>query len=95
MIKKVYIPENSIDSLKFFDTKYIINKKINLIWIGSIVERKSLIILLKVLSKTKNNTDFLLNVIGDGPLKKSLQEYAKKMAFQKLLIGEEMFHEMK
>ena len=75
----LYMPENGITQ--------IINKKLecerkskvlNLIWVGSVDERKALIILLKAFLKIKNKDKIHIHIVGDGPLKNSLEGYANK-----------------
>mgnify|MGYP002706489555 FL=1 len=63
----IYLPENGI--LKMECTEPItMNDTLNLIWVGSIDERKALSILITALGKVKHN-NWHLNVLGDGPLK--------------------------
>lgn len=63
----IYLPENGI--LKMECTEPItMNDTLNLIWVGSIDERKALSILITALSKVKHN-NWHLNVLGDGPLR--------------------------
>lgn len=71
----VYFPENGIVG-KICSEKPLGKSKgrINLIWIGSIDERKALVILLKALDKMLENRNINLNIVGDGYLKQELQE---------------------
>ncbi|MGB9598345.1 MAG: glycosyltransferase family 4 protein [Minisyncoccales bacterium] len=76
---KIVIP-NGID-LNFFQPKknFKKNKKIEILFVGRIEERKGLIFLLrafKILSLKFNH--LVLRVIGEGPLKKNCQEFVKK-----------------
>ena len=70
--QSIYLPENAIiDKLIQNDSHKKINKlsvkHIQLIWIGSIDDRKSLDILLHSLGKI-SNMDWRLNIVGSGPL---------------------------
>ena len=73
----IYIPENGIivDCKKRNSIK-ITNNLVKLIWIGSIDERKALIILLKSLVKVNYLHLIQLHIVGDGPLKLELQNFA-------------------
>lgn len=51
------------------------SKKLKLIWVGTLNERKGLIIFLKALSKFKFKQDILLNVVGEGNMKHSLEKF--------------------
>ena len=81
--KKVitYIPENAITKSMSVTTERIIDLKsvdvCNIIWIGSIDLRKSLNLLIEALAliELKN---WHLHVIGNGPLKQSMQDLALK-----------------
>lgn len=76
-INSIYFPENGLInypvSLSF--EKFEIETK-QLIWIGSIDDRKALIILLKALELLEFG-NYSLNIVGDGYLKPKLMKYAK------------------
>lgn len=82
-IKKIFkkdaivLAENAIHTeIGLVNNSKFSSEKINLIWIGSIDSRKSLIILLKAISKIKNK-NIILNVVGDGPLKANMQKFSE------------------
>lgn len=67
-----------------------INKKdsniINLLFVGRIVNRKGLKYLLKAIKKiTKDLSNIKLTVLGDGPMKKSLENYVTKNKLKKFV----------
>ena len=73
----IYIPENGIYG--HFDnliSSKLIQLPLILIWIGTIDERKALIILLRSLIELQNLDKIQLHIIGEGSLKLSLQEFA-------------------
>lgn len=73
----IYLPENGI--LKMERTEPIfMNDTLNLIWVGSIDERKALGILISALGKVKNN-NWHLNVLGEGPLREKCEELADEL----------------
>lgn len=73
----IYLPENGI--LKMECTEPItMNDTLNLIWVGSIDERKALGILITALSKVKHN-NWHLNVLGDGPLRGSCENLSNNL----------------
>lgn len=84
LIKKSYgidsiaMPENAITD-DMMERQRVIsvipNTPVNFIWVGSLVERKSLDILIRALAPLKNK-QWSLMVIGDGPLKSSSIEMA-------------------
>lgn len=73
----IYLPENGI--LKMERTEPIfMNDTLNLIWVGSINERKALGILISALGKVKNN-NWHLNVLGEGPLREKCEALADEL----------------
>jgi glycosyltransferase involved in cell wall biosynthesis len=69
-IQSVHLPENAITSDMLCNqrlVKVLPGEPVNVLWIGSVDERKSLDILLTALSLVKN-TNWHLNVVGTGPL---------------------------
>lgn len=75
--ESIYIPENGINGQfdNLISTK-LIQIPLKLIWIGSIDERKALIILLNSLIGLRNLDKIQLHIIGDGPLKTSLEKFS-------------------
>lgn len=73
----IYLPENGI--LKMERTEPIfMNDTLNLIWVGSIDERKALGILISALGKVKNN-NWHLDVLGEGPLREKCEALADEL----------------
>ena len=73
----IYLPENGI--LKMERTEPItMNDTLNLIWVGSIDERKALSILITALGKVKNK-NWHLNVLGEGSLRGKCAELAYEL----------------
>ena len=69
-IESVHLPENAITSEMLINqrvVKVLSDECVNIIWVGSIDERKSLNILISALSLVKN-TNWHLYVVGAGPL---------------------------
>lgn len=69
-IESVHLPENAITSEMLCNQRLVRvlpGERVNVLWIGSVDERKSLDILLTALSLVKN-TNWHLNVVGTGPL---------------------------
>lgn len=53
--------------------------KFRFIFVGQLIERKRLDVLIKALYPLKNSLNFELQVVGDGPLKKKLNLLAEKL----------------
>jgi len=85
----IYFPENGIvnSSILFPSRKINLdsNDIINILWIGSIDARKSLIILLDALAMLNIN-NWKLHVIGDGPKKISMQNIAKQVQIENNVV---------
>jgi glycosyltransferase involved in cell wall biosynthesis len=76
-IESSYLPEQGIigDMMlneQKFDT---IGQQVKLVWSGSLIERKSLIMCLEALSGIKHQ-NWVLHVLGTGPLEKKLRQKA-------------------
>jgi len=91
---KTVIP-NGIDLNEFKPEGPKINKlidgKINILFLGRLEERKGLIYLLKaykILSKKYKNIKLI--VVGDGPLKKEYQDWAKKNKIENIIFETKM-----
>ena len=69
----------SADNYKFNEKNIIINKSeqiFNLCFVGVFEHRKGIYIILEVLKRfKKNNQKFFFNFYGDGPLRKSMEEF--------------------
>lgn len=73
----IYLPENGILKMECTEPIFM-NDTLNLIWVGSIDERKALGILISALGKVKNN-NWHLNVLGEGPLREKCEELADEL----------------
>ncbi|MFR9539501.1 MAG: glycosyltransferase family 4 protein [Rikenellaceae bacterium] len=74
-IKAIYLPENGIPKMeRVLPISRSIDEPLRLIWIGHIVHRKALIILLKALNKQVNH-NWQLDVLGNGKLKGEMQRF--------------------
>lgn len=73
----IYLPENGI--LKMERTEPVVMEDtLNLIWVGSIDERKALGILISALGKVKHG-NWHLNVLGEGPLREKCEALADEL----------------
>ncbi len=84
IIKKVYgvdsfyLPENAIEKCyPLNNTKFNKEGKLELIFVGHVDSRKSLITVLQSLTKVRNKQAVSLNVVGDGPLIDPLKEFCR------------------
>jgi glycosyltransferase involved in cell wall biosynthesis len=74
-----YLPEQGIanylaPNLNKFDS---LQHQVQLVWSGNIIERKNLKMCLEALACVKQN-NWMLHVVGDGPLRRSLEKEAAK-----------------
>jgi len=81
--KVVFIP-NFVDSNFFAPTKKEQNK---IVFVGRLDKEKGLDLLIEVLSELKNRFDFELIVLGEGPLKKTLELQAQKTGIKFNFFG--------
>lgn len=78
-----YLPENGINGCISLDrTKFDVLDPIALIWIGSIEARKALKILVHALAKTRRPGQFIVHVVGDGPLRAGLQAQVAELGLE-------------
>jgi glycosyltransferase involved in cell wall biosynthesis len=76
----LYLPENGIVGPLTLDrTKFADLDRLQLIWIGSIEARKALKLLVAALGRCRHAERFTVNVVGDGPLRASLQREAQAL----------------
>lgn len=66
------IRENSI--VEYATKTRKINEIISFVWVGSLDERKALNFLLEALSLLTTSKPWILNIVGDGPLRRRLHE---------------------
>ena len=72
---------------KIIKKSVIKNKKIpQIIYVGRLSREKGIFIILKALKEIKNNYKFLLNLYGDGPEKKSINEFIRKNNLNKMIF---------
>lgn len=74
----LYRSENCMQQVSDLNVSKFDNKKIHFVFSGSIDNRKALIFILEALSKLPKNDTIILDVLGDGPLKKKLEQWANK-----------------
>lgn len=73
----IYIPENCITGpISLNEKKFIHPDKYNIIVIGRLDARKSVGMLLESLVQIKHSDLVHIDIVGDGPLRSTLQEYA-------------------
>lgn len=75
--ESIYLPENCIIEHPEIEYKKFSNQNfIHFVWIGSIEARKALIILLQALNLIEDRSKFIIDIIGEGPMRSELQNYA-------------------
>lgn len=83
-IKCYHLRENHT---RFFSTSVSTDSALRLVWVGSIDSRKALIILLKALKQLDVPVNsWKLDIVGEGPEKKKLQEFAIKERLSNQII---------
>lgn len=60
---------------KKINKKSILSKKIKVIFVGRLSEEKGIILILKALKEINTTIEFKLNIYGNGPEKKNIQEF--------------------
>lgn len=74
---------------KYRDGLEIKNNKKNLLYVGYLVKRKRLDLLLKSIEiLAKKRSDFILKIVGDGPEKENLVKLVDKLGLAKFVIFE-------
>lgn len=73
----IYMPENCISGTPHLNADKFKDEKLNILFVGRLDEGKGCILLLRALSQIKTKGKIVLNIIGDGPVKHSLEQYAK------------------
>lgn len=75
-VQSIWLPENGINGVIQRNSNLKFNDEIiHLAWIGRIDDYKAIIILIDALTNISRN-NLLLHVIGDGPIKKEMEQYA-------------------
>jgi len=86
-VDSFYLPENCINRrVKLKEKKFSSFGKLHFVWIGSIEARKALKILLDSLLLIENREKFIIDIIGDGPLKNKLQNFASQKGLDNCII---------
>ena len=82
----ICIPENCITGkIALDESKFDNPSKYNIIVIGTLDARKSVGIFLEALEQVRNRNMLHVDIVGDGPLRTNLQEYAKKHGLDRLI----------
>lgn len=82
----IYIPENGIiGNIRLNKKKFIDPAKYNVIIVGSLNARKSVGIFLDALTRLKHKEMVHVDVVGGGPLKENLQQYALENSIDGLI----------
>lgn len=86
-VDSYYLSEQGIMSAAFLNESKFdhLNQQVQLVWSGTLIERKNLSMCLDVLAKVKQN-NWILHILGDGPLKEKLQRKAVELKLSNRLI---------
>ncbi len=78
-VESIYNPENAIDKLYPLNTSKFetIAECVDLIFVGTLDSRKSVITILRSLLRMNNPNRVRLHVVGDGVLRSSLEQFCK------------------
>lgn len=80
-----YLPENAIASeIKLNENKFN-NNNFHFIFVGSLIPRKAVNILLEALTLVKHKEKITVDIVGDGPERQTLELFAKKHQLQDLI----------
>jgi glycosyltransferase involved in cell wall biosynthesis len=79
--KYIKMLETGIVPRREFQKEYN-HQRLNLLWVGNIIPRKGLPLILHALANLKDSYDIKLTVVGDGSDKLRCQELAKKLGIQ-------------
>lgn len=78
-IDSVWLPENGIKrQVVRPDAAKYANETLHFIWVGRIDANKALIVLLKALQSLDSDSIIVVHIVGDGPLRKRMQDYAER-----------------
>lgn len=96
--KSMRLLETAIDKEKisFAEKIYEEKEKFTLMWAGNLIYRKALGILLEALSDINIKDRIVLNVIGDGPMRKKYEQYCKENNLEKIVnfVGKVSYNDM-
>ncbi|SDP31176.1 Glycosyltransferase involved in cell wall bisynthesis [Mucilaginibacter sp. OK268] len=86
-VESYYLSEQGIVNHTFLDESKFdhINQQVQLVWSGTLIERKNFSMCLDVLAKVKQN-NWKLHVLGNGPLKEKLQQKAAELKLTDHLV---------
>ena len=82
----LYRSENCMQRISDLNISKFDNEKIHFMFSGTIDNRKALIFILEALSKIPRNNRIVLDVLGDGPLKKKLEKWAENHGISQNII---------
>jgi glycosyltransferase involved in cell wall biosynthesis len=86
-VQSTYIPENGTVGEYLGESKSKVNNNvINLIWIGTIEARKALRLLIDSFTYVEKHQAFKVHVLGNGPLKEPLIDYAKEKGLASVFV---------
>ena len=81
-----YLPENAITSeIKLNRQKFIRKGEYHFIFVGSLIPRKAVNILLEALTLIKNKEKIVVDIVGDGPERHTLEVFAQKHQLQSII----------
>lgn len=82
-INNLYLPENAIASpIKLNENKFVNIEKFHFIFVGSLIPRKAVNIILEALVLVKHKEKIIVDIVGDGPERQILESFAKKHQLQ-------------
>lgn len=82
----IYIPENGLTEIYGLNKRKFDNiKQIRLIIVGRLCEGKAVRLLLEVLTKVKCKNSLHLDIVGDGPLRENLEQYAIEQGINEII----------
>lgn len=88
--------ETGIKEEQLSNKVYRKKEKINLFWSGNLIYRKGLGLLIDAFYELENKDNYIVNIIGDGPLKHYYSEKIKKMGLSEYFnfIGRVPFNDL-
>jgi L-malate glycosyltransferase len=73
------IPDDYVINNKHTSKKSFNRKVYKYLYVGSLIKRKNPDTIIKALAKLKNQENFEFNIVGEGPMKKELEELSKQL----------------
>lgn len=83
--KRVALVHCGVDVSRFTDYSQPQNKRLTLMFIGRLVEKKGLTYALQAMSQISVNVRPILHIVGDGPCKAELLEQAEKLGLSQYI----------